>query len=86
MLVSLDMKDSYPEKITSFAAKHHLNSQIIWLNETDADYFCPLINKKWSGALPTTFFINKKCGYKKLIEQQLSAKEFESELKKAISN
>ena len=84
MLVSLDMKESYPDKIIAFAAKHDFVSQIIWLNETDADYFCPLINKNWSGALPTTYFINKKSGYYKLIEQQLSEKDFETELLKAL--
>ena len=84
LLVSLDMKESYPDKISSFASKHNFNKQIVWLNETDADYFCPKVDKKWSGALPTTYFINAKTGYRKLIEQQLSEKEFEAEVLKAV--
>ena len=84
MLVSLDMKESFPDKIYTFAAKHNFYKQIVWLNETDADYFCPKVDKKWSGALPTTFFFNSKTGYTKLVEQQMSEAEFEGELKIAI--
>ena len=84
MLVSLDLKESFPDKIKSFASKHNFYKQIVWLNETDADYFCPKIDKNWSGALPTTLFVNTKTGYRKLIEQQLNEKEFEAELVKAV--
>ncbi len=86
MLVSLDMKESFPHEISSFAANHHFYKQIVWLNETDADYFCPKIDKNWSGALPTTFFVNRKTGYRKLVERELSEKEFEAELVKAMEN
>lgn len=86
MLVSLDLKESFPEKISSFAVKHNFYTPIIWLNETDADYFCPKIDKSWSGALPTTYFVNPKTGYRKLLEQQLSEKEFEAELVNAIGS
>ena len=84
LLVSLDMKESFPDKIASFAVKHNFGTQIVWLNETDADYFCPKVDKKWSGALPTTYFVNPKTGYRKLVEQQLSEKEFETEVLKAL--
>ena len=40
MLVSLDLPSNYPAKIASFVKKHHFNTNIAWLQETDADYFC----------------------------------------------
>ena len=83
ILISLDLKEAYPGKITSFAAAHNYHNKIVWLNETDADYFCPRVDKKWSGVLPTTFFVNPKTGYRKLVEEQMTEKDFEKELKSA---
>ena len=84
LLVSLDLPSFYPNKIASFAKKHKFNSNIVWLEETDADYFCPKIDKAWSGSIPATLFLNKKTGYRKFLEEEMSAAEFEKELKSAI--
>ena len=84
LLVSLDLKDEYPNNIRSFAAKNNYASKIIWLNETNADYFCPRVDKKWSGGIPSTLIINPKTGYRKFFEDQLKPEQFEMELKKAL--
>ncbi len=72
LLVSLDFKESYPAGISSFAKKRKFDAPIAWLNETNADYFCPKIDVKWSGAIPATLFINNSKGYRKFYEAQLS--------------
>lgn len=84
LLVSLDLKDEYPNSIRSFAAKNNYASKIVWLNETNADYFCPKVDKKWSGGIPSTLIINPKTGYRKFFEDQLKPEQFEMELKKAL--
>jgi len=84
LLISLDLSAFYPNRIQSFALKNKYSSQIVWLNETNADYFCPRIDKSWSGAIPSTVIINNKTGYKKFIEEQLKPEQFEKELKKAL--
>ena len=84
LLVSLDLPSYYPAKILSFAKKHHLNTNIAWLNETNADYFCPKIDAQWSGSIPATLIINTKTGYRKFFEEEIAANVFEKELKKAM--
>src|SRR5829696_12637 len=42
LLVSLDLQEAYP-KIKDFAGKHKFGSSIVYLNETNADIFCPRI-------------------------------------------
>lgn len=84
MLVSLDLKSEYPAKIAAFAKKHQFNANIAWLNETNADYFCPKVDVKWSGSIPSTIFINTKTGYRFFYEGEMTAEEFEQELKKAV--
>ncbi len=84
MLVSLDLKSEFPDKIKAFAAKNNYTNQIVWLNETNADYFCPKVDKAWMGGIPSTLFVNPTTGYRKFFEQQLKPEDFERELKKAL--
>lgn len=84
VLVSLDLRSEYPAKILSFAKKHTFNAAIVWLNETNADYFCPKVDQKWSGSIPATIMINTKTGYRKFVEEEMTPKEFEKELQAAV--
>jgi hypothetical protein len=61
-------------------AKKKFNANIFWLDETNADYFCPIISEQWSGAIPATLIVNKKKGYRQFYEKKLST----IEIKKAI--
>ena len=85
LLVSLDLPGYYPTKIASFVKKSHFNTNIAWLNETNADIFCPMIDQKWSGAIPATIIVNGKTKYKKFFEDEMNAEQFEKELKLALS-
>jgi len=84
LLVSLDLPSYYPAKIKAFAKQHNYKTNIAWLNETDADRFCPMIDAKWSGAIPATIIVNNKTGYRKFFEDQVVADDFEVALKSAI--
>ncbi len=86
LLVSLDLPSYYPAKVASFAKKHQFNTNIVWLDETNADYFCPKIDKSWSGSIPATLIVNPKTGYRKFFEEEIDAENFEKELKKAMGS
>ena len=80
LLVSLDLKDYYPRKIKALAAKRKFKAPVLWLDETNADYFCPRIDSKWSGGIPASLFVNNKTGYRKFFEKQLSQEELKKEI------
>jgi thiol-disulfide isomerase/thioredoxin len=80
LLVSLDFNESFPEAIKKFMIKRHITAPVLWLNETNADYFCLKVDAKWSGAIPATLFINNKTGYRNFIEEQLSHEELKKEI------
>ena len=80
LLVSLDFKELFPKGVESFAAKRKITATILWLDETNADYFCPKVDPKWSGAIPATLFINNKTGYRKFFEEQLSHQALKNEI------
>lgn len=84
LLVSLDMPSAYPISLTNFVNTNAYKATVVWLNETDADYFCNRIDKSWSGAIPATLIVNNKTGYKKFFEEEMSAEELSKEIEAAL--
>jgi thiol-disulfide isomerase/thioredoxin len=80
LLVSLDMKDDFPGKVNAFIRKNKIVTPTAWLDETNADYFCPKIDKTWSGAIPATLFISNRSNYRKFTEEPLTEAQLEKEI------
>ena len=80
LLVSLDFKETFPGGIRRFMNKRKVTAPVVWLDETNADYFCPKIDPKWSGAIPATLFINNKTGYRNFVEEQISHEKLKQEI------
>lgn len=72
VLVSLDLPDYYPARIAAFAKKQNYTATLAWLNETDADFFCPRVDKRWTGGIPSSLFINNKTHYRRFYDRQLT--------------
>src|SRR5215471_10062568 len=81
LFVSLDLKEAYPVKVNAMAKKLQLTSPVVWLNETNADYFCPKIDTTWSGGMPSSLFVNNATGYHRFFEDQLSKEKLENTIK-----
>ncbi len=85
LLVSLDIKSYFPAHIASFAAKRNYGATVVWLNESNADIFCPIIDPGWSGAIPSTLMINNKKQYRKFYETGITPLQFEKDVKELVS-
>jgi thiol-disulfide isomerase/thioredoxin len=85
ILVSLDFEEAYPDKIRNFSVKRRFTAPIVWLDETDADYFCPKIDNSWSGVMPATLFVNNKTGFRSFYEEKISREKLEEEINKLIN-
>jgi len=72
LLVSLDLPDYYPGRIADFAGKQGYQATLAWLNETNADYFCPRVDKRWTGGIPSSLFVNNKIQYRRFYDRQLT--------------
>lgn len=81
VFVSLDNERAFPQRIQDFINQKQMKATFIWLDETDANVFCPRIDKKWEGSIPATIFINNKTGYRKFLETQLSPAELRKQLR-----
>jgi thiol-disulfide isomerase/thioredoxin len=82
LLVSLDFPESFPKQLTSFVQKKGYKGEVVFLNESDADYFCPLIEKQWDGSIPSTVFIDNSRNYKVFVGSQVTRQRFAQELDK----
>lgn len=86
LLVSLDLPDAFPDKIVSFVREKNFKSTLLWLNETNADYFCPKIDKSWSGAIPSSFFVNNKTNYRRFFERQLTPQQVQANCRAMVKD
>lgn len=75
LMVSLDFKEAYPGKITSFIKKKKLQPEVVWLNETDANEFIPKIEQSWQGSIPATLLLYGKKEYHNFFEGIITAKQ-----------
>lgn len=86
ILVSLDLPGYYPARISAFAGKQGYHATLAWLNETDADYFCPRVDKRWSGGIPSSLFMNNKTHYRRFYDRQLTEPQVGVAIKLLLSD
>lgn len=86
MLISVDMESKYPMGIATFAQIHQFTAPIKWLDETDADYFCPKLYPTWSGSIPATLIMNMRTGYRKFFEDEMDAADLKNEIQIALKS
>ena len=85
MLVSLDTKQIYSDaSLKKFLAKKGWKANFFWLNETNADHYCPAIDSKWSGVIPVTLIINPTKNYSHFYEEPLSKTALGAAVVKAL--
>jgi thiol-disulfide isomerase/thioredoxin len=84
VLVSLDFANDYPKKVKDFLRDKKYEGRFYWLDESDADHFCPQIDARWDGAIPASLFLNPKTGYRSFFQRQLTEPQLELELKALI--
>jgi len=85
ILISLDYANFYPKKINEFVKEKKFKATFWWLNETNADLFCPVIDAKWDGSIPVTLLVNNKTGYRKFMNRQITDRQVEPEIQKMLA-
>lgn len=85
LLVSLDPPGAYPARIAAWAQKNGYTASLAWLNETDPAHCSPTIDKKWSGGLPSSLFVNSKTHYRQFFDRQLTDLQVEPAIKAMLA-
>lgn len=82
VLVSLDFPDKIANGVIPFIEKHELKSEVILLDDPDANTWIPKVSEAWSGAIPATILV--KNGEKTFYERSFTFEELEAELTKLL--
>lgn len=80
LLVSLDFKSKLQREVIPFVQKNKIKAEVFLLNEPDQQQYIERVDKKWSGAIPATLFVNKRT--RRFYEKEFS----ETELKNTLLN
>src|SRR5690606_240818 len=79
LLVSLDFSDKLKTQVIPFIKKNNIQSEVVLLDDPDANNWIPKVSVEWSGAIPATIIYNKD--NRKFYEQSFTFEELETELK-----
>ncbi len=77
ILVSLDFPDEL-ERLENFIKKRGLKSEVILLDDPDANSWINKVDKSWSGAIPATIIFNKN--KRNFYERSFTFQELEQEI------
>lgn len=84
-LVSQDTRSLFESgQLKNWIAKRKWQANWYWLNETDADYYCPLVDVSWSGVIPATVVIHPKKTYYRFVEESMKPEQLEALVKEAL--
>ena len=79
LLVSLDFPDKLESQVIPFITKNNIQSEVVLLDDADANSWIPKVSQEWSGAIPATIIYKKD--NRKFYEQSFTFEELEAELK-----
>jgi len=82
ILVSLDMPKKIESNLIPFMIKKKLQTEVIHLDDPDANAWIEKVASNWSGAIPATVMYNAT--YRKFYERSFTYMELENELKTII--
>jgi thiol-disulfide isomerase/thioredoxin len=82
LLVSLDFPETIDNRVIPFMVKNKIESQVVLLDDSDANSWIPKISESWSGAIPATLIYNKK--ERRFYEQSFTFEELQNEIIKFI--
>ncbi|WP_299826398.1 TlpA disulfide reductase family protein [uncultured Pontibacter sp.] len=78
MLVSMDAAEDLEKRVKPFVQKRSLKSDVLLLDEVDANTWIDKLEPKWSGAIPATMVFNNKRKQYEFVEKELSQEELQS--------
>lgn len=80
ILMSLDFRSKLQTEVIPFVRKHKLAAEVYIVNEPDQQAFIEKVSKKWSGAIPATWFVNTKKKINSFFEKEFTYNDLNSTL------
>jgi hypothetical protein len=68
----MDFKEELDKKVVPFLQKNKFSMEVVLLDEINGNDFINLINPKWSGAIPATYFTIKNKKKEEFFEKKVN--------------
>ncbi len=75
LLVSLDFPNQIENRVIPFINNHNVQSEVILLDEPNANRWIPLVSEEWSGAIPATVIYSNS--FRGFYEREFKFEELE---------
>ena len=82
VFVSLDFPDKLEKQVIPFIEKNNIQSQVVLLDDPDANSWIPRVSDDWSGAIPATIIYNKST--RRFFERSFTFEELEKEVQSIL--
>lgn len=76
ILVSLDFPNHLESRVIPFIERHNLQSELILLDDPDANRWIPLVSEEWTGAIPATVIYSGSL--RRFYQREFSYEELEA--------
>src|SRR5690554_3529722 len=84
MMISLDMPNQIDSKLIPFIEKNKMKNEVILLDDPDFNNWIPLVDKKWTGAIPATLVYSNE--FRAFYPKELTLSELEDIVKPLLSD
>ena len=82
ILASLDFPNKVQSQVVPFIKKNELHSEIVLLDDADANSWIPKVSEDWSGAIPATVIYKKE--NRMFYEKSFTYEELKTEIQKLL--
>ena len=82
LLVSLDFS---ADKAAAYKDKKNIQSEVVFLDETDHNRWIDKISPQWSGAIPATLIVDVRTGKEQFFERKFEEKELFTTIEKFVN-
>lgn len=84
VLVSLDFPNKVQTQVIPFIKKNTIQSQVLLLDDADANRWIPLVDESWSGAIPATLIFKNK--QQQFYERSFTYQELDTEVQSFLNS
>ncbi len=80
VLISTDFKRNVESHVKPFVKRKNLQSQVVFMDESNPNDWVNLVSPEWSGAIPATLIISNRKNKRLFFEKQMTFEELEKKL------
>ncbi|MCB9305719.1 MAG: redoxin domain-containing protein [Lewinellaceae bacterium] len=84
VLISTDFKRNVETRVKPFVKERGLQSEVVFMNESNPNNYINLVDTSWTGAIPATLIYSKRKGVSLFFEKKLDYESLETAVKTAL--